>query len=66
LVLNLQLRCFSNIQTLLDQYDLPEGNITIDSYDQFIIDKNFNFINGTGPFGIEECSIEKNLDNVSL
>ena len=57
---------FRNIQTLLDFHDLPEGNITVDTYDTFLIERYGSYFGGIAERGLTNCSVEANLDDVSV
>ncbi|CAK8695812.1 unnamed protein product [Clavelina lepadiformis] len=52
-----------NIQTLLDFHDLPEGNITVDTYDTFLIERYGSYFGGIAERGLTNCSVEANLDD---
>ena len=50
----------SNIDDILDELDMPEGSITVDTYDEFIEDNDVAYMNLTN------CVVEDFLDTVIL
>ena len=55
---------FSNSRVLLDFYDLPEGSITVDTYEDFLLSKFNTVEEGIANFNLANCSITDNLDKV--
>lgn len=51
-----------NTRVLLDFYDQPEGSITLDSYENFLIEKFGTVEAGIANFNLANCSITDNLD----
>jgi len=51
-----------NSRVLLDEYELPEGSITVDSYESFLLEKFSSVEEGIAHFNLANCSITDNLD----
>lgn len=55
-----RLSAFSNIETILEAKDLPEKNITLDTYNDYIVNNDVSSLNLTS------CVVEEFLDTVGI